>query len=87
MPSLDRKKTTNNYIISPEENFSFKFDEEELDNIIKASLLMKKNIIYLKNSKFDALIKNEECLENNDEFLFIPHRLKKQFISIREYLK
>lgn len=87
MPSLEQKQLSNNYLISAQNYFSFKFDERELDSIIKAALAIKKNIVYLKSENAEFNIKNEECLENNDHFLFIPHRLKKQFKSIQEYIK
>lgn len=87
MPSLEAKPNSNHYIISLQDNFSFKFPVDEIDSLITASLSIKKNIIYLKQDNPDVKIKNEECLENNDQFLFIPHRLKKQFYSLEEYLK
>ena len=87
MPSLDQKKITNSYIISQNDDFSFKFDNCELDSIVKAGLSLKKNIIFLKNENAKIELRNEEVMVNNSEFLFIPHRLKKQFTTIDEYLK
>ena len=86
MPSLNINSQSNNYLISVKENFSFKFNVEELDLIVQSCLSINKNVVYLKGNNSLFKVKNQESLENKSDYLFIPHRLKKQFKSVGEYL-
>ena len=81
MQTLNTTISKSTYIIGLQNEFSLEFKDLKQNEIIQASLHIKKNILILKDEKNMSVLENLN-LENiyvEKDFIFIPQRFKKRF--------
>ena len=82
MVSLSTEYQPHTNLFVYDESLPILIDDNELDNMIQASLSMKKNVLIKNTSAISPEITNLENLIITENYIFIPSRLKKKFTSL-----
>lgn len=79
MVSLNTEYQQHTVLFSANDSLPIVIDRAETNSMIKACLSIKKNVLFRLNIQETPKLNNLENLIINDDYIFIPSRLKKKF--------